>query len=110
MSIENESKLKFTITTNEPVGYRISEVLDEVSGISVQTWHVLSVFCIAFRSIFGGEVKSWTKRLVTAKDDAINRMSAEAENAGANAVIGMNVQVSGISVCASGTAVRVEQA
>lgn len=109
MSDDYASTLKFTITTSEPTGYTITDVLDEVSGISVRTWHLFSLLCIAFRSVFGGEVKSWTKRLVAAKDEAINRMCREAEDGGANAVVGMTIQVSGIAVCATGTAVRVSE-
>lgn len=103
------SSLKFTVTTAELPGYQISEVLDDVSGISVRTWHLFSLFCIAFRSIFGGEVKSWTKRLVAAEDQAVNRMCKEAEAMGANAIVGMNIQVSGIAVSATGTAVKVDK-
>jgi|GEM_PF-2368304 uncharacterized protein YbjQ (UPF0145 family) len=110
MSSGYSSELRFTVTTPEVTGYRIDEMLDEVSGISARTWHVFSLICIAFRSVFGGEVKSWTKRLVAAKDQAIDRMCQEAESVGANAVVGMNVQVSGISVCASGTAVKISKA
>jgi uncharacterized protein YbjQ (UPF0145 family) len=109
MSRDYESKLKFTVTTPEAVGYRIDKTLDEVSGISVHIWHIFSHICIAFRAVFGGEVKSWTSRLVAAKDEAIDRMCQEAEAVGANAVVGMNVQVSGIAVCASGTAVKVSE-
>jgi uncharacterized protein YbjQ (UPF0145 family) len=106
---DDRNALKFVITTNDPVGYEVVEVLDEVSGISVRIWHVFSHICIAFRTLIGGEVKSWSNRLVEAKDDAIDRMCREAVQIGANAVIGLNVQVSGIAVCASGTAVRVAE-
>ena len=39
----------------------------------------------------------------------MERMSKEAESRGGNAVIGLNVQVSGISVYTTGTAVRVRE-
>ncbi|MGO9332489.1 MAG: YbjQ family protein [Acidimicrobiales bacterium] len=99
--------LNFTITTAEPFGFQIAEIKGDVSGVSVRTWHIFSALCIMVRAIIGGEVKSRTKRLVKARAQAMARMTQEAERLGANAVVGLNVQVSGISVYATGTAVRV---
>ena len=101
--------LNFITTTAEPVGFQVAEIKGEVSGVSVRTWHIFSVFCIVGRVIVGGEVKSMRKRLVAARAQAMERMSKEAESRGGNAVIGLNVQVSGISVYATGTAVRVRE-
>jgi uncharacterized protein YbjQ (UPF0145 family) len=99
--------LNFTVTTVEPFGFRITEIKGDVSGVSVRTWHIFSVLCIMVRMIIGGEVKSVTKRLVKARAQAMERMRQDAERLGANAVVGLNVQVSGISVYATGTAVRI---
>jgi uncharacterized protein YbjQ (UPF0145 family) len=107
MASDYVSPLKFTITAPDPTGYEVLEVIDEVSGMSVRIWSIFSHIAIAFRSIIGGEVRSWTRRLEEAKDEAVDRMCQEAEAVGANAVIGLNIQVSGLAVCASGTAVRV---
>lgn len=94
-------------TTVEPVGFQVVEVKGDVSGVSVRTFHVFSLLCILGRSFVGGEVKSLTKRLVASRAQAMDRMSKEAEKLGANAIVGLNVQVSGLSVYATGTAVRV---
>ena len=101
--------LKIVTTTSEPVGIQIVEVRGEVSGASVRTWHIFALFCIAGRALVGGEVKSMTKRLAAARAQAMERMSNEAEARGANAVVGLNVQVAGAipSVVATGTAVLV---
>ena len=96
-------------TIAEPAGFRVTNVHGEVCGASVRTWHIFSLFCIAGRTLVGGEVKSMTKRLSAAREQAIQRMSDEAEARGANAVVGMNVHVAGIipSVSVTGTAVEV---
>ncbi len=102
--------LNLITTTAEPVGFQVVEIKGDVSGVSVRTWHIFSAFCIAGRAIVGGEVKSRTKRLLKARAQAMERMSQEAEKRGANAIVGLNVQVSGISVYATGTAIRLRDA
>lgn len=99
--------LAFVTTATDLPGCSIESVIGDVSGVSVRTRHIFTVFCIAGRMIIGGEVKSLTKALVAARAQAVKRMSNEAKQRGANAVVGMNVQVSGFSVTASGTAVLI---
>jgi uncharacterized protein YbjQ (UPF0145 family) len=66
-----------------------------------------------FRNIIGGEIADYTKMMAESREQALDRMIAEAESKGANAIIGMKFATSMIMQSASeilayGTAVVVE--
>ena len=65
------------------------------------------------RSIVGGEVTEYAKLLAESREQAIDRMTDQAEELGANAIIGLQFQTSVImkgaaEMMAYGTAVVVE--
>ena len=65
--------------------------------------------------MFGGELKGMTKALVDSRNEVIERMVAEAEQKGGNAIVAMRFDTSEMGdtwteICAYGTAVRVRKA
>ncbi|MHC4258201.1 MAG: YbjQ family protein, partial [Planctomycetota bacterium] len=65
------------------------------------------------KNIVGGEISDYTKMMAESREQAIDRMVAEAESKGANAVVGMKFATSMImqnasEILAYGTAVIVE--
>lgn len=67
----------------------------------------------ALRSIFGGEITTYSDLMAEARAEALARMAQEAVNLGANAVVGIRLESANISVNASellayGTAIRVK--
>ncbi|RLE34989.1 YbjQ family protein, partial [Candidatus Acetothermia bacterium] len=63
------------------------------------------------RTIVGGEIKDYTQMLSRARDQAVGRMVAEAEELGANAIVGVRFTTSqtmagAAEILAYGTAVR----
>ncbi|MHC5182958.1 MAG: YbjQ family protein, partial [Planctomycetota bacterium] len=65
------------------------------------------------KNIVGGEISDYTKMMAESREQAIDRMVAEAESKGANAVVGMKFATSMImqnasEILAYGTAVVVE--
>ena len=67
----------------------------------------------ASRTSFGGELKGYTELLSESRDEAIARMTQQAQTLGANAVINVRFSTSSIAAGASeifvyGTAVIVE--
>ena len=67
-----------------------------------------------FKNIFGGELKGYTELLHESRDEAIQRMTQQAESVGANAVLNIRFSTSSITAGASelyvyGTAVELEQ-
>ena len=99
-------------TTFDVPGFRVTSCQGEVMGLTVRSRNVLSVFGSGFRSLFGGELKGQTKALYDSRNQVMNRLCAEAELRGANAIVGMRFDTSEIGngwteICAYGTAVTV---
>jgi uncharacterized protein YbjQ (UPF0145 family) len=65
------------------------------------------------RNIVGGEISDYTKMMAESREQAIDRMIEDAQNLGANAIVGMKfatsmVMQSASEILAYGTAVVVE--
>jgi uncharacterized protein YbjQ (UPF0145 family) len=65
------------------------------------------------KNIVGGELKGYTELLHEAREDALQRMTQQAESLGANAVVNVRFSTSSVAqgaaeLFAYGTAVRVE--
>ena len=102
-------------TMNDIPGYAIDEVYGEVFGLTVRSRNIGSQFGAGLKSILGGELKGMTKALVDSRHEVMDRMTAEAEEKGANAIIAMRFDTSEMGsnwteICAYGTAVRVKKA
>lgn len=92
---------------------RVVEHLGLVQGSTVRAKHAGKDIMASFKNIFGGELSSYTELLQESRDEAISRMSEQAEAIGANAVINVRFATSSIAAGASeilayGTAVRLE--
>jgi len=100
------------VTTLESIpGYRIVKVLGIARGGIVKAKH-LGKDIVAV-NIAGGEVKEYTQLLAEAREEALKRMTEDAKNRGANAVVGVRFMTSAIGgglaeIFAYGTAVVVE--
>ena len=102
-------------TMNDIPGYEVDEVFGEVMGLTVRSRNIGSQIGAGFKSLVGGELKGMTKALVDSRQQVMERMSAEAEAKGANAIIAMRFDTSDMGgqwteICAYGTAVRVHKA
>ena len=101
-------------TMNDIPGYTIDDVYGEVFGLTVRSRNLGSQIGAGFKSMVGGELKGMTKALVDSRTEVIERMVAEAEQKGANAIIAMRFDTSEMGgnwteICAYGTAVRVRK-
>ncbi len=98
-------------TTNDIPGHEIEEVYGEVFGLTVRSRNVGSQLGASLKSLVGGELKGMTKALHDSRQQVIERMVAEAEAKGANAIVAMRFDTSEMGgnwteICAYGTAVR----
>ena len=101
-------------TMNDIPGYAVDEVFGEVMGLTVRSRNIGSQLGAGLKSIIGGELKGMTKSLADSRRQVMERMVAEAEGKGANAVIAMRFDTSEMGsnwteICAYGTAVRVRK-
>lgn len=99
------------VTTNELPGYEVKEVYGEVFGLIVRSRNMFSNIGASFRTIFGGEVKGYTKLLSDSREHALSRLREAAAAKGANAVLMMRFDSGDIGqvmneVAAYGTAVK----
>ena len=102
------------VTSNDIPGYEIVEVYGEVFGLIVRSRNLFSNFGAQFRTVFGGEVKGYTKLLSESREHALERLREEAASRGANAVVAMRFDsgdIGGImnEVAAYGTAVKIQK-
>jgi uncharacterized protein YbjQ (UPF0145 family) len=97
-------------TGNDLPGWEF-EVIGEVFGLTVRSRHLGSDMLAGLKSLVGGELRGMTKLLAEGRQQAIARLTEEAEAKGANAIIAMRFETSdlasmGTEICAYGTAVR----
>lgn len=104
------------ITTTPSVeGRKITEYKGIVFGEVVAGVNFVRDIAASFSNFFGGRSGSYEEELIQARENALREMKQRAEEMGANAVVGVDVdyEVLGtdngmIMVTASGTAVFVE--
>ncbi len=101
-------------TTNDLPGYEVTEILGEVFGLTVRSRNIGSQIGSGLKSMFGGELKGMTQALTDSRNQVVERMVAEAEAKGGNAILAMRFDSSDIGgtwteVCAYGTAAKVHR-
>jgi uncharacterized protein YbjQ (UPF0145 family) len=94
-------------------GRQIKSHLGLVQGSSVRAKHVGRDLMAGLKNIFGGELKGYTELLCESREEALERMQAQAEAVGANSVINIRFSTSSIAqgaaeLFAYGTAVILE--
>lgn len=94
-------------------GRTVVRHLGLVQGSTVRSKHAGRDIMAGLKNIVGGELKGYTELLIEARQEAIERMVAQAQAVGANAVINVRFSTSNITsgaaeVMAYGTAVFAE--
>jgi len=100
-------------TSDEIHGKKIVEVLGLVRGNTIRARHVGRDILAKFRNIVGGEITEYTKMIAESREQALDRLKAEAQKLGANAIITLRFSTSSMmqgaaELLAYGTAVKVE--
>lgn len=100
-------------TTDHVAGHRITQTLGLVRGNTIRARHIGRDLKAVGRSIVGGEVSEYTKLLAEAREQSLDRMVSEANELGANAIVGARFATSmvlsgGAELLAFGTAVVIE--
>ena len=107
------SKEMMVLTTDKIPGKEVKEVLGVVKGNTVRARNIGRDIGAGFKSMVGGEVKTYTDMTTQAREEAFNRMINAAIEMNADAVIGFRFMTSMIMQGASemlayGTAVRLK--
>lgn len=102
------------VTNIETVpGKTITTHFGIVSGSTVRAKHAGRDIMAGLKNIVGGELKGYTELLIDSRNQATERMIAQAEELGANAIVNVRYSTSSVTQGASeiyvyGTAVAVE--
>ena len=99
---------------NNVPGRKIVEHFGIVQGSTVRAKHAGRDLMAGLKNLFGGELKGYTELLQEAREEAMKRMTLQARQRGANAVVNIRFATSSVAqgaaeLFAYGTAVRVEE-
>ncbi|MDF0534877.1 YbjQ family protein [Shewanella yunxiaonensis] len=100
-----------TSNTQTIAGYRVTETLGVVTGNVVRSKHIGRDIMAGLKTLIGGEIVGYTEMLAEAREEAMLRMLAQAENLHADAVVNVRFTTSAIAqgmseMMAYGTAVK----
>ncbi len=100
------------ITTQDQfTDYKISKTLGIVKGNTIRARHVGKDIMAGLRTIIGGEITEYTKMLAESREQAYDRMIAQAEQLGADGIVCLRYTTSSVmagsaELLAYGTAVK----
>jgi uncharacterized protein YbjQ (UPF0145 family) len=92
---------------------RIIKTLGLVRGNTIRARNIGRDIMAMLRGLVGGEITDYTKMIAEAREQALDRMAAEAEKLGANAVVAIRfgtaeMMTSAAEILVYGTAVVIE--
>lgn len=101
-------------TAFELPGYTIKQSLGMAKGISVRSRSIIGGIGAGIQTLFGGNISLYTELCEKTRQEAFELLIAQAEELGANAIIGMRYDATEIAVgvtevIAYGTAVFAEK-
>jgi uncharacterized protein YbjQ (UPF0145 family) len=101
------------VNTETIPGHSIREVKGLVQGNTIRAKHVGRDIVAGLKNIVGGELKGYTELLTEARREAMERMIAQAQQLGANAVVNVRFTTSAVTqgaaeLYAYGTAVVID--
>lgn len=102
------------ITTSDQIeGKTITKTIGLVKGSTIRARHLGRDIMAGLRGVVGGEISEYTKMMAEAREQALQRMTEDAEKEGANAIISMRfgtsmVMQNAAEVLAYGTGVVLE--
>lgn len=101
------------VTSDNIAGKKIVKVFGLVKGNTIRARHIGRDILAGFRNLIGGEITDYTKMIAESREQSRDRMLAEAEAMGANAIVTIRFSTSSMMQGAAellcyGTAVLVE--
>ena len=100
-------------SSHEINGKKIVKTLGIVRGNTIRARHMGKDILAGLKTIIGGEIEEYTKLMAESRDQAMDRMVADAERLGGNAIVSMRFSTSFLMQSAAeilvyGTAVIIE--
>lgn len=85
----------------EVAGHRVVRTLGLVCGNTIRARHVGKDILAVLKNLVGGEIEEYTKLMAESREQALDRMVAQATARGANAVVNVRFSTSYIMASAS---------
>ena len=82
-------------------GHRIVKSIGMVKGNTIRARHLGKDILAVLKNVVGGEIEEYTKMMAEAREQALDRMSAEALELGANAITDVRFATSYLMAAAS---------
>ncbi|MFK7807162.1 MAG: YbjQ family protein [Saprospiraceae bacterium] len=100
-------------TTPTIEGREITETIDIARGSTIRARNIGRDIFAGLKNIIGGEISEYTKLMADAREQAIDRMIADADDMGADAIVNVRfatamVMQGASEVLAYGTAVKLK--
>jgi len=101
-------------TQDEFADYEIAETLGLVKGNTIRARHIGKDILAGLRTLIGGEITEYTKMLAESREQALDRLIADAESKDADGVVCMRFTTSAVmagsaELLAYGTAVKLKK-
>ncbi len=101
------------VTSSHIVGQKIVKTLGMVKGNTIRARSIGKDILAGLKTLVGGEIEEYTKLMAEAREQALDRLEAEAESIGASAVVDVRFSTSEVMNAAAeilvyGTAVITE--
>ena len=104
-----------TLTPGSTIaGYRVTKTIGLVRGNTIRARHVGKDIMAVFKNVIGGEIEEYTKMMAESREQAIDRMVADARSVGADAVLDVRfgtsyIMGSAAEILCYGNAVKLEK-
>lgn len=101
------------VNTETISGREIAESLNVVRGSTVRARNVGRDIFAGLKNLVGGEINSYTRLMADAREEALMRMTQDAEGIGADAVVNVRFMTAAVmqgasEILAYGTAVKLK--
>ena len=95
-------------------GHRVKQTLGLVRGNTIRARHLGRDIVAVFKNIVGGEIEEYTKMMAESREQALDRMVADAQHLGADAILDVRfgtsyVMSSAAEILAYGNAVLLDK-
>lgn len=100
--------------TDQIAGYEITETIDIARGSTVRARNLGRDIFAGLKNLVGGEITEYTQLMAAAREQAIERMKADAAQIGADAVVNVRFMTAMVmqgasEILAYGTAVKIKK-
>ena len=100
-------------TTATIAGHEIIETIDIARGSTVRARNLGRDIFAGIKNLVGGEIKEYTELMASAREQALDRMIADAEHLGADAIVNVRFMTAQVmqgasEILAYGTAVKLK--